>query len=104
MLVLSDDFFFSKLTFQKKSYRNTFRVSKDLDPYQAMRGLIWILTTCNNFVCVCVWGGGGGVVIDEGVKKTLKGGHYQPASQTFKWCFAGMPMMAKLCVFSGDLE
>ena len=51
-------------------------------------------------------------LVDEGIDDPLplKVGHHRPASKkSFKWCFAGMPMMAQywiltwqLCDFSGD--
>ena len=44
----SVDFFF-KLTFSKKSFRNTIRVSNSLDPDQAWSGLIWVQTVCKGY-------------------------------------------------------
>ena len=36
------------------------------------------------------------------IKIPLKAGHHRPASETpFKWRFAGMSMMVKLCMNSG---
>ena len=43
--------FFFKLTFSKKSFRNTFRVSNNLDPDQAhvLSVFIWVQIVCNGF-------------------------------------------------------
>ena len=41
---------FSKLTFQRNSFRNTIRVANSLDPDQARHsGLIWVQTVCKDY-------------------------------------------------------
>ena len=43
--------FFLKLSFSKKTFKNTIRMSKSLDPDQVRRlsGLIWVQTVCKGY-------------------------------------------------------
>ena len=51
MLLLSSADSFSKSTPSKNSFRNTIRVSNNLDPDQARHfsGLIWVQTVCKGY-------------------------------------------------------